>query len=1042
MSDSPDHTLPDATVAEYIAALKASDRFGAMVVHHQEIPGSPAIYAEPEIPLPPPLRQALAGQGVDRLYSHQAEALNLIARGRDVVVATPTASGKSLIYNLPVFSEFMKGEGAGALYLFPLKALAQDQLRAVTDLAAHLPAELRPRGAICDGDTSAHFRRKLRDNPPDILFTNPDMLHLSMLGYHDRWGALWPRLTHVVIDEVHTYRGIFGSHMAWVLRRLIRICRHYGSEPRFILSSATVGNPGELARDLLGREVAVVTEGGAPRGGRHFIFVDPLDSAAFTVSQLLEAALKRGLRTIVYTQSRKMTELVSVWTAARLDDQRDKLTAYRAGFLPEERREIEARLSSGELLGVVTTSALELGIDIGELDICILLGYPGTVMATWQRGGRVGRRQRDSLVILVGQEDALDQYFLRHPADFFKREVERAVLNPANHQIMRQHLVCAAAELPLLPDCEMLAGVEARAVLAELRDSGELLQGAEDGRWFTSRKYPHRNVDLRGSGRPFAIRNDLDNTLLGEIDGIRCLKECHPGAVYLHRGRTWVVNHLDLEGREVRALEKKVHYFTRPMANKETEILEVRRRLTCVGGPGGRTFTVGLGRLRVTDTVTGFKRILVKGQRVIGVERLDLPPTVFETEGLWIEIPDEIRLVMEHEQLHFMGGIHAVEHGLIGIFPLLVLCDRNDVGGIAYPYHPQLEHPAVFIYDGQPGGVGLCREAVDRIGELLRAGLETITACPCEVGCPSCVHSPKCGSGNRPIDKAAAIRVLTELLGRAGRLAEQRLEYVAPAPLPLVEGKELRLEVGGTPASAIAAEGEGEAALAPVRPVRFGVFDVETKRSAAEVGGWHKAEKMGISIAILYDSGPDEYFVYRDDELDRMVARFQELDLLVGFNNKRFDNLVLSAYTSYPLDTLPTLDLLEQVKNRLGYRLSLNHLAEQTLGIEKSADGLQALKWYKEGRLDLIIQYCRQDVEITRDLFLYGRENGYLLLRTRPATRCAARWSSGFLGRVDKISNDESDGGQSSVKSCWEFFNCWVKSPELSVLTVQIIFGA
>jgi DEAD/DEAH box helicase domain-containing protein len=985
-----------AGVAEYLAALKASDRFGAMVAHHQEIPGSPAIYAEPETPLPPPLRAALAAQGVARLYCHQAEALDLIARGRDVVVATPTASGKSLIYNLPVFAEIMKGDGAKALYLFPLKALAQDQLRAVGDLAARLPADLRPRGAICDGDTSSHFRRKIRENPPDILFTNPDMLHLSLLGYHDRWGALWPRLTHVVIDEVHTYRGIFGSHMAWVLRRLIRICRHYGSEPRFILSSATIGNPGELAGALLDREVAVVTEGGAPRGGRHFLFVDPLDSAAFTASQLLEAALRRGLRTIVYTQSRKMTELVSVWTGARLDDQRHRLTAYRAGFLPEERREIEAKLASGELLGVVSTSALELGIDIGELDICILLGYPGTVMATWQRGGRVGRRQRDSLVILVGQEDALDQYFLRHPADFFNRPVEKAVLNPANRQIMKQHLLCAAAELPLLPDSELLTGAEARAALAELRDSGELLQGSEDGRWFTSRKYPHRHVDLRGSGRPFAIRNDLDNTLLGEIDGIRCLKECHPGAVYLHRGRTWVVNRLDLEGREVRALEKKVHYFTRPQASKETEILEVRRRLTCVGSPGGRTFTVGLGRLRVTDTVTGFKRILVKGQRVIGVERLDLPPTVFETEGLWIEIPDRIRQGMEREQLHFMGGIHAVEHGLIGIFPLLVLCDRNDVGGIAYPYHPQLEQPAVFIYDGQPGGVGLCREAVDRIGELLQAGLDTITACPCEVGCPSCVHSPKCGSGNRPIDKAAALRVLGELLGRQGRLSEQRLEYVAPAPVPLVAGKEPRLEAVGSSGPALAAEGEGETLVAPARPARFGIFDVETKRSAAEVGGWHQAEKMGISIAVLYDSGPDEFIVYRDDELDRMIARFKELDLVVGFNNKRFDNLVLSAYTSFALDTLPTLDILEKVKNRLGYRLSLDHLAEQTLGIKKSGDGLQALKWYKEGRLDLIIQYCRQDVEITRDLFLYGLENGHLLFRNKAGCQVRCPVEFGF----------------------------------------------
>ncbi len=398
--------------------------------------------------------------------------------------------------------------------------------------------------------------------------------------------------------------------------------------------------------------------------------------------------------------------------------------------------------------------------------------------------------------------------------------------------------------------------------------------------------------------------------------------------------------------------------------------------------------------MRVTDTVTGFKRILVKGQRVIGVERLDLPPTVFETEGLWIEIPEVIRLAMEREQLHFMGGIHAVEHGLIGIFPLLVLCDRNDVGGIAYPYHPQLEQAAIFIYDGQPGGVGLCREACERIGELLAVGLTTITDCPCEVGCPSCVHSPKCGSGNRPIDKAAAVRVLTGLLGRGGKLAEQRLEFVAQAAPPAVAGTELRIEVGGGMPQERAAE--PEVMVAPRLPARFGVFDVETRRSAAEVGGWHRAEKMGISIAILYDSGPDEFFVYRDDELAAMIDRFQELDLVVGFNNKRFDNLVLSAYTSFALATLPTLDILEVVKNRLGYRLSLDHLAEQTLGVKKSADGLQALQWYKEGRLDLISEYCRQDVEITRDLFLYGLENGFLLFKNKAGNKVRCPVEFGF----------------------------------------------
>lgn len=954
-------------VEEYLSSLKRSPRFGPQVVHHEKIAPRSALFAELADPLPEPLIKAVTAGGVEKLYRHQAVAIDLIRKGRDVIVATPTASGKSLIYNLPVFANIMAGEGGRALYLFPLKALAQDQLKALSLLAAAIPGLLPPRGAICDGDTSSYHRRKIRENLPDILITNPDMLHLSMLGYHDRWAGLWQELTHVIIDEVHTYRGVFGSHMAWVLRRLLRICHHYGSDPQFVLSSATIGNPAELARNLLGRDAEVVIESGAPAGGRHFIFLDPVDSASHAACQLLEAALRRGLRTIVYTQSRKMTELIYIWTRGRLGDLQDRITSYRAGFLPEERREIEDRLSSGSLLGVISTSALELGIDIGELDICILVGYPGSVMATWQRGGRVGRRQRESLVVMVGQEDALDQYFMRNPSDFFGREVEAAVLNPENIEIMKRHLFCAAAELPLAVDSALLAGEAARQALSELNNEGTLLLTGDGKVWYTSRKYPHRLVDLRGSGRALAIRDENSDELLGQIDWQRSLKECHPGAVYLHRGRTWLINQLDLEGGEVKAERREVNYFTRPLANKETEVLAVLEKLSVSGGHGRPDFQVGLGRLRVTDTVTGFQRRLVRGHKLLATKSLDLPPIVFETEGLWIEIPASLQAQMEQEQRHFMGGIHAVEHALIGIFPLLVLCDRNDVGGIAYPFHPQIMGPAIFIYDGHPGGVGLCRQAFARIGELLKAGLETILTCPCETGCPSCVHSPKCGSGNRPIDKAAAEQVLAGLIGK---------EQLAFTPIGVEEA-----DRGG------AEEDGGEKSLSSLR---YGVFDVETKRSAAEVGGWHRAERMGISIVVLYDSGPDQFFVYRDDEINELVERLKELDLVVGFNNKRFDNQVLSAYTAYDLASLPTLDILEEIKKRLGYRLSLDGLAESTLGVKKSADGLMALKWYKEGRIDKIIEYCRKDVAITRDLLVFGAENGYLLFKNKAgsAVRC------------------------------------------------------
>lgn len=953
-----DDLKENGSVADYITALKSSPRLGQQVVHHEKLAAHPAVFGKNRIGWPLALEEALKQMEIDGLYQHQASATDAVRRGENVIVSTPTASGKSLIYNLPVFEQIMRAPDSTALYLFPLKALAQDQLRAIQELASMLPEELVPSAAIYDGDTTAYKRKKLRDRPPNILISNPDMLHLSMLGYHSAWSGFFARLTHVILDEVHTYRGIFGSHMAWVLRRLKRICAYYGSRPQFILSSATVANPDELARDLLGEEATVISKSGAPRAKRNFIFLNPLDSAATAASQLIEASLKRGLRTIVYTQSRKLTELVSIWTQQRLGKLSNKLTSYRAGYLPEERREIEARLSDGSLLGVIATSALELGIDIGDLDICILVGYPGTIMTTWQRGGRVGRKQNESLIILVALEDSLDQHFMRNPQDFFSREVESTVLNPLNKTIVKRHLICAAAEQPIKTDERLVQDAAVLEVVNELVAEASLLLTADENYWVGSRKYPHREVDLRGTGQTFVIRNNTDGSALGEIDFMRCFKECHPGAVYLHRGKTWLITDLDLESHEVTAVRKNVNYFTRTMGNKTTEILKTYESAEM------HNFRVSFGFLRVTDTVTGFQRRLVAGQKLISREQLDLPPLVFETEGLWIEIPEAVQKRIEREQYHFMGGIHALEHGAISIFPLLVLCDRNDVGGIAHPFHEQLSKAAVFIYDGYPGGVGLARKAFEKIEELLHLTQRTISGCPCELGCPSCVHSPKCGSGNRPIDKQSALEILAALLQNK-TAADGRIQTARSIP------QEFR-----------AAGPEKKIAKAEP-PARYGVFDVETQRSAAEVGGWHRADRMGISVAILYDSVSDSFKTYLEKDIPALITDLQTFDLVVGFNNKRFDNKVLSAYSLFNLATLPTLDIMEKITNRLGYRLSLDRLAEHTLGVKKSANGLQALQWYKEGRMEEIIRYCRQDVKITRDIFLYGLENRYLLFKNK-----------------------------------------------------------
>lgn len=960
--------IPD--LSEYLSSLKSSRKFGPQVVCHRSFAAVKPQYAAGFPPLSPVLKTTLAQAGITRLYSHQHQAICAVLAGRDVIVATPTASGKSMIYNLPVLSDLLEDDPGHSLYIFPLKALARDQQNVVESLFHHLPSVIQAKypfvSALFDGDTSSYMRRKIRDKPPRVLLTNPEMIHLSMLPYHRNWSQFFSRLRYIVIDEVHSYRGVLGSHMAWVLRRLQRIAALYGASPIFILLSATIGNPQQLGEMLLHKPVELISKSGAPQAEKNMLFLNPWDSAAFAASQLLEAAVKRGLRTIVYTQSRKMTELINLWTAPRLGALSNKLSAYRAGFLPEERREIEQQLFSGELLGVITTSALELGIDIGDLDLCILVGYPGSIMATWQRGGRVGRSSRKSAIILIGQEDALDQYFMRQPEDFFARSAESAVLNPENPSIMDQHLLCCAAEEPLSSDELLLNNKLIQSRVDVLSSSGDLLQTATGGRWIAGRKYPQRHISLRGGGKQMAIIDRENGEIIGEIDTSRAMKECHPGAVYLHRATSWLVDSFDLLAHEVIVHQESPKFFTRPMTEKRTEILQVFQRRSSFG------VQVSFGRLRVTEKITGYQKRHSVTQKLIATMPLELPEQIIETEGMWIDIDQATVSTLEEGKYHFMGAIHALEHAMIALFPLLVLCDRNDIGGISCPLHDQTEMASVFVYDGYPGGVGLAREAFGKIDSLLTQTEQTISSCACDTGCPSCVHSPKCGSGNRPIDKKACLFLLAEILRREVQ------EKVVPTIRATAAHRLLPVNCAQLPPKT-APQRKG----LDVLPLKFGVFDLETIRSADEVGGWGNTHKMGVSVAVVYDSTISDCVSYLEHEMDKLIAHLQSLELIIGFNNKRFDNRVLSAYTSANLACLPTLDLLEEIHNYLGYRLSLNRLAEQTLGAQKSADGLQALAWYKEGRLDLIQQYCRKDVEITRDILYYALEQGYLLFANK-----------------------------------------------------------
>lgn len=955
------------TVSEYIHALKASPRLGEQVVYHRELPPKEAEHAPNRRPWSRAVQDILTIQGISELYSHQALATDHIRAGRHIVVATPTASGKTYVYNLPVIESFLQDPDAKALYLFPLKALAQDQLKTFQQLTTHWPKEARPTAAIFDGDTTPHFRKKIRSNPPTALLTNPEMLHLSMLPYHEQWAEFFASLQYIIVDEVHTYRGVMGSHMAQLFRRLLRICAQYGVRPTFIFCSATVGNPKELCQQLTGLDVAVITQSGAPQGNRHFVFIDPHDSPSSTAIMLLKSALARNMRTIIYTQSRKMTELISMWASQNAGKYANRISAYRAGFLPEERREIEAQMANGELLAVISTSALELGIDIGSLDLCILVGYPGTVMSTMQRGGRVGRAQQNSAVALIAGEDALDQYFMRHPQDFFERPPEYAVLNPNNPVILKRHLECAGAELSLRASEPWLTEPEVQKAVTELEMEGLLLRDAEGTTIVSSRKRPHRNVDLRGAGSTFHIEAP-DGTIIGSVDGIKAFKETHEGAVYLHKGKTWTITKLDLSTCTAKATPGKVQYYTRARGNKETEILEVSDQKTVWGT------RICRGKLRVTEHVSGYEKRSVRGGKLLGVLKLDLPPIIFETEGLWFEVPLSVQRQLEDNFIHFMGSIHAIEHAAIGILPLLVMTDRNDLGGISTPMHPQIGKPAVFVYDGMPGGAGLTQAAFDDAETMFNRTLSAIEDCDCELGCPSCVHSPKCGSGNRPIDKQGAAELL-KMLQMLSKTIQNHEQFVLQKSETL------------SPSSAF---NIGKNAQQPKEqtenfftPGRYAVVDVETQLSAQEVGGWHKADHMRVSVAVCYDSASDTYTHYTEDAVPKLLESLRSYDLVIGFNIIRFDYKVLTPYASYPLSTLPTLDMLDVIRKRLSYRISLDNLGSATMNAPKSADGLKALEWWKQGEIKKIAQYCEQDVAITRDLYRFGRDNGYLLFTNK-----------------------------------------------------------
>jgi len=753
-------------VSRFLTLLKLDRRYRGQIAYAREIPPRPPRVGELEKPLPPTLAGRLEAQGICELYSHQAEAINAIRQGEDVAVVSGTASGKTLCYNLPVFEAILDRPQSRALYLFPTKALAQDQLRKIREF------DLFPRilAATYDGDTPAQERRIIK-RQAHIVLTNPDMLHVGILPYHTSWAHFLKNLRFVVLDEVHTYRGVFGCHVANIMRRLRRLCDHYQVRPQFICCSATVANPGELVERLTGLQSRVVDEDGSPSGPRTFLFWNPpalgadgaeRRSANSEATELCVRLTREGVRNIVFTKARVTAEIIARYARDALARhspwQADAISPYRAGYTPEERRAIERALFDGKLLGVISTNALELGVDIGGLDACVMTGYPGTIASTWQQVGRAGRGNDPSLGVLIGLDNPLDQYLMRHPEYFFGRSPEHAITDPDNPYILESHLLCAAYEFPLEEEDGRYFGPLMEPILRKLETRGLI---ARQDRWYwKGTGYPPADVNIRSmSDEEFSILDvSRNNELLGTVEGASAFETVHPGAIYLHRGESYQVQDLDIQGRTAYVAPSLADYYTVAQVETSITIKEVRETRVL------SETKIGFGLVEVTNHVVGYRRRQHFTDVTLGFIELDMPSRTFETEAFWFVLPHSMMGKIELEKIDLAGAIHAIEHATIGLLPLFAMCDRMDIGGVSHPVHPDTKLPTVFIYDGHAGGVGIAAKGYLMTETILKATGDHVAECPCEEGCPSCIHSPKCGNNNEPLDKKGAVFLIRRLL--------------------------------------------------------------------------------------------------------------------------------------------------------------------------------------------------------------------------------------------------------------------------------------
>ncbi len=760
--------------ADFVDILKAARGYAGQLTHIERIPARPARYGDLAAPLPEPLAAALAARGVARLYAHQAEAVNAARAGHHIGVVTATASGKTLCYQLPAVEAALADPTSRALWLFPTKALAHDQLRSLEGLLTGI--ERPPIVTTLDGDTPRPARDRARERA-QIILSNPDMLHRTLLPDHRRWQALFAGLRFVVIDEAHTYRGVFGTHVALTLRRLRRICAYYGAAPQIILCSATSANPQEHLAALVGDQVLVINSDGAPQGERAFVFWNPPPtdgprregassagrrSVNVETAGLMATLASGGIKTLAFARTRRGAELMLRYAretvggddsaAARL------LAVYRAGYTPEERRRLEREFLEGRLVGLVSTNALELGVDIGGVDAVLIGGFPGTVASAWQQAGRAGRAQGKSLAVLVAQDDPLDQFYMRHPQVFFARSVEHARVALENPYILHDQLLCASAELPLTDADEQWFGPAYLRLRDWMLRRGELTAW-DSGAVFLGEGKPAARVNIRSvDGASIELVDAEGGRIIEQVSASRAPFEVHPGATYMHQGDTYLVERLD--ERRASARRASVDYYTQTREETDVRVIETTR--TRVLGPA----TLSLGKVEVTRRVTGYWRKRHRSGEKLSEHDLNLAPQMFRTVAVWWTVPEPTARATAQACDELVDALHAMEHACIGLLPLFAQCDRADIGGLSTDFHEDTTAPTIFVYDGVPGGVGIAEIGYDQAEGWWQQTAALLRDCGCIEGCPSCIQSPKCGNGNQHLSKFGASTLAALLLSQ------------------------------------------------------------------------------------------------------------------------------------------------------------------------------------------------------------------------------------------------------------------------------------